>query len=154
MADDVQPLEPPALLLQTAQQVVPRWLHRVIVDAGRRGGVDVTAFGSDLDEMVERAASDVLRRLGDLLATDVDEQRTTPLTLFREATQEPTAWLRAREVPASPPLAGRHGFDDDHYDLGPATWSDIDPDLHEPGLTWGAWKAMTILARRRDAGLR
>ena len=34
--------------------------------------------------MVERAASDVLERLAELMQTDVDEQRTTPLTLFRE----------------------------------------------------------------------
>jgi hypothetical protein len=38
--------------------------------------------------------------------------------------------------------------------LGPATWSDVHPDLQEPGLAWGAWKAMVVLRRRRDEGRR
>jgi hypothetical protein len=40
------------------------------------------------------------------------------------------------------------------FGLGPASWTDVDPELHEPGITWGAWKAMTVLRRRRDEGLR
>jgi hypothetical protein len=43
---------------------------------------------------------------------------------------------------------------DDLYGLGPATWSDIDPAMHDPGIAWGAWKAMTVLQRRRDEGRR
>lgn len=153
MVDDVQPLEPPAHLLDVARQVVPGWLRRITVDVGRRGGVDLAQFGPELDEMVELASADVLAQLADLLGTDVDEQRTTPLTLFRQAIRTPTEWLQAHQVqpPPSPPAGG---FPDDVYHLGPATWSDIDAALHEPGLTWGAWKAMTVLTRRRDEGLR
>ena len=45
-------------------------------------------------------------------------------------------------------------FPDDPYRLGPATWADVDDELHLPGLTWGAAKAMTVLQRRRDEGRR
>ena len=32
-------------------------------------------------------------------------------------------------------------FPDDVYDLSPATWSDVDESLVDPGITWGAAKA-------------
>ncbi len=146
--------EPPAALLVSCRPVVRPWLHRITVEACRRSGVDDSAIAAALDAMTERASERVLARLGDLLATDVDEQRTTPLTLFREAVREPTEFLRAHGVspPSTAPAAV--ALADDVYGFGPATWSDIDPSLHEPGLLWGAWKAMTVLTRRRDAGLR
>lgn len=152
MTDDVQPPEPPILLLDVSRRVAAPWLRRVTAAAARRGGVDVTAESDALDELAERAAATLVAELADLLATDVDDQRTTPLTVFRQAVREPTAWLRARGVPPPASIDGPPG--DDVYGLGPATWSDVDPDLHEPGLTWGAWKAMTVLRRRRDDGLR
>ena len=144
--------DPPAMLLDTARRVVPGWLRRVTVEAGRRGGVDVASLDHRLDAVVERAAAELLDRLAELLGTDVDEQRTTPLTLMRQSVAAPTEFLReVGAVPPSTPDADR--FPDDVYRIGPATWSDVDPSLHEPGLTWGAWKAMTVLARRRDDGL-
>lgn len=153
MQPDESATDPPAMLLDTARRVVPGWLRRVTVEAGRRGGVDVASLDRRLDAVVERAAAELLDRLAELLGTDVDEQRTTPLTLMRESVAAPTELLReAGAVPPSTPDADR--FPDDVYRIGPATWSDVDPSLHEPGLTWGAWKAMTVLARRRDDGLR
>lgn len=153
MQPDDSATDPAEALLTAARGVVPGWLRRVTVEAGVRGGVDVVRIEPHLDEMVDRAAADLLARLADLLGTDVDEQRTTPLTLLREAVGEPTRLLlELGAVPPSSPDADR--FPDDVYRIGPAAWSDVDPSLHEPGLMWGAWKAMTILARRRDDGLR
>ena len=43
-------------------------------------------------------------------------------------------------------------FPDDVYDLSPASFADVDPALHEPGLMWGAAKAHVILHRRRSEG--
>ena len=40
----------------------------------------------------------------------------------------------------------RRNFPDDVYDLSPATFADVDPALHEPGLVWGAAKAHVHLA--------
>ena len=148
--DDVT--DPAATLLAAARRAVPGWLRRATVEAGRQGGVDVSA-DHRLDAVVERAAAELFDRLDELLGTDVDEQRTTPLTLLRHSVRLPTEFLReVGAVPPSTPDADR--FPDDVYRIGPATWSDVDPSLHEPGLTWGAWKAMTVLARRRDDGLR
>jgi hypothetical protein len=181
---DVQLPEPAALLLEAATRATPRWLRRIVADAitasgwssersaaGADGTVetmtgevsgdvsdetpDEPLFGTMVDVMVERETRRVLEALVDLLATDVDEQRTNPLSVFRDAVAGPTDVLRRLGVPppVHDPFASR-AFPDDVYRLGPATWSDIDPELHEPGLVWGAWKAMTVLRRRREEGSR
>lgn len=153
MQPDEAAVDPGAALLDAARRVVPGWLRRITVDAARRGGVDQAQLELRIDDVVDRASKELLDRLADLLATDVDEQRTTPLTLVRAAVREPTQLLQdLGAVPPSSPDAGRSA--DDVYRLGPATWSDVDPSLHAPGLAWGAWKAMTVLTRRRDEGLR
>ncbi len=66
-----------------------------------------------------------------------------------------TAALADAEVPAlrRDPFAQRQD-PDDHYDLTPGSFADIDPGLAEPGLAWGAAKAHVHLARRRRAGQR
>jgi hypothetical protein len=99
-----------------------------------------------------RARAEVGPRVRRLLALDIDEQRTNPLSLLRDAVRYPTDVLRAAGVPA---VEGRddfavRAFPDDVYDLAPATWADVDPSLQDPGITWGAWKAYTHLSRRRD----
>jgi hypothetical protein len=45
-------------------------------------------------------------------------------------------------------------FPEDVYGLGPASFADIDPSVHEPGVAWGAAKAYVHLARRRAEGRR
>ena len=146
--------EPAADLLVVVARVTEPWLRRAVVRAARAGGFDAAEW-DDLDRVVADTAADLLVALERLLATDVDEQRNNPLSLFRSAIDAPTALLKAHGVP-EPHLdrfAADH-FPDDPYQLGPATWNDIDDELQTPGLTWGAWKAMTVLRRRRDEGLR
>jgi hypothetical protein len=101
------------------------------------------------------AAADVAPRVRELLATDIDEQRTSPLALARTAVRYPTEVLVEAGVPPveRDPFVERQ-FPEDRYDLAPATFGDIDPSLHEPGLTWGAAKAHVHLARRRREGRR
>lgn len=94
-------------------------------------------------------------RVRNLLALDIDDQRTGPLDCVREAVPWPTAVLRAAAVP----LVDRDAFavrmfPDDDYDLTPASFADLDPGLLEPGLVWGAAKAHVHLARRRASGQR
>lgn len=152
---DVQPAEPAAQLLATAAEVTPGWMRRVTLQAAAAEGFGADALAPTLDAMVESESPLLIAALRQLLATDVDQQRTNPLSLFRDAVAAPTALLRSTGVPVprSDQFAAER-FPDDVYALGPAAWSDIDPRLHEPGLIWGAWKAMTILRRRRAEGLR
>lgn len=161
MTTDVQPpdpagdlpVDPAGDLLDAARGVVPGWLRRITLTAGL--GLNDPLFTDDVEAMVARASSELLADLAELLATDVDEQRTNPLSLFRSAVAAPTAVLRHHEVtPPRPDAFAAERFPGDPFRLGPATWSDVDPALHGPGLTWGAWKAMTVLRRRRDEGLR
>jgi len=102
----------------------------------------------------ERARVEVGARLAALLATDVDAQRTNPLSILRGAVRYPTAVLQAAGVPAvvRDEFAERV-LPDDVYDLAPATWRDLGDEVHEAGIVWGAWKAKQHLERRaRERG--
>jgi hypothetical protein len=103
-------------------------------------------------EAGRRAATEVAREVRDLLALDIDDQRTTPLSLLRRAVRYPTEVLRAAGVP--PVVRDEHQerlFPEDDYDLAPANFADVSPDLADVGLAWGAAKAYTHLERRREA---
>lgn len=138
-----------------AVQVTPGWLRRITVEAAAAGGFDASRFGSSLEAMVEAESARLLEQLADVLATDVDQQRVNPLSLFRAAVAAPNELLASFGVPARPtdPFIAER-FPNDIYQLGPSSFADIDRRLHEPGLVWGAWKALTVLQRRRDEGLR
>ena len=100
-----------------------------------------------------RAALEVGERLRALLATDIDEQRTNPLSVLRGAVVYPTEVLKAAGVaPVARDAFVEQAFPDDIYNLSPASWRDIDESLEEPGLIWGAWKAKQFLERRRAEG--
>lgn len=159
MTTDVQPAgdvpEPAQLLLEAAKRSASSWLRRVTLAAATRSGVTLAADDPELSAVIDASVGRLLRELAELLDTDVDEQRTNPLSLFRQAVEGPTGFLLARgaRAPSVDRFAADH-FPDDVFGLGPASWSDVDPGLHEPGITWGAWKAITILRRRRDEGVR
>lgn len=147
--------EPAAALLASARATVPGWLRRITLTAASRSDGLPADLAADVEQMVLTATPELLDRLAELLATDVDRQSTNPLSILRDGVAAPTAVLRSHRVPVPPADAfGSERFPDDVYRLGPATWSDVDPALHEPGLIWSAWKAMTVLRRRRDEGLR
>ncbi len=102
-----------------------------------------------------RAVAEVGPELRRLLSTDIDAQTTTPLEIMRGAVGYPTEVLRSLGVaPVVRDAFAEHQFPDDDYDLVPRSYADIDPTLHEPGLTWGAAKAHIHLQRRRREGRR
>jgi hypothetical protein len=142
-------------LLAVATATVPIWLSRCVEQVAAAQSIPVDDVAVEIEEMVERTATETLSRLAALLGTDVDEQRANPLDMLRSAVGGPTEVLRAagaRPVPRD--RFAEEWFPDDVFDLTPATWADIDESLAEPGLTWGAWKAAVVLTRRRDEGLR
>ena len=89
-----------------------------------------------------------------LLETDIDAADVrNPLELLRGATEHAHEALARIGVPSVVrDDFSERSFPGDSYDLMPATWSDVDPSLHEPGLTWGAAKAFVHKARRRAGG--
>ena len=140
-----------AALADAIDESLPSWVERSVarlmtawkgeVDAGTR---DAAA------EAGRRAAAEVGPQVRELLGADIDDQRTTPLSLVRAAVRYPTAVLQAAGVP---PVRRddqqERLFPDDIYDLAPATFADVDPALAEVGLAWGAAKAFEHLQRHK-----
>lgn len=136
-------------------ECVPRWVERSVLAVVRHQELDTGRARQLLEERSTQVVSAVLTELDALLDTDVDEQRGNPLAVLRRHVTVQTAILV--ELGATP--TARDPFDeriapDDIFGLGPANWADVHEDLAEPGLVWGAWKAATILQRRRDEGMR
>ena len=137
-------------LADAVDDALPRWVERC-----------VARFTTDDTVLVAgRAAAETARAVVGaavraLLLLDIDAQADTPLGLLRTAVRYPTEVLRTAGVPPvhRDPFAVR-AFPDDVYDLTPASFADVDPLLHEPGLEWGAAKAHVHLTRRRAEGLR
>lgn len=120
------------------------WVERSIVER-------VPSISAELAVgAAERTREAVLPRLRALLLADVDVQSAGPLGILRDAVGEATAVLTDAGVPCPrrDEFAVRN-FPDDPYELGPATFDDVDPALHDLGLRWGAAKAHLVLARRR-----
>ncbi len=85
-----------------------------------------------------------------LLAADIDDQRSTPLTLLRQAVRYPTRVLVAAGVaPAARDRFAERTFPNDIYDLTPASLADVDPALTDLGIAWGAAKAFEHKRRHR-----
>ena len=94
------------------------------------------------------AAAQIGEEVARLLAADIDDQPENPLAVLRRAVQYPTEVLAdAGAAPVERDDFAIHRFPDDAYDLTPASFADIHPDLQVPGLTWGAAKA--FVHRRR-----
>jgi hypothetical protein len=114
-------------------------------------------FPADVLASAQAAGDAAAAQVGDevaaLLAMDVDAQRTNPLAVLRGAVRFPSGVLRDAGVPevVRDGFAER-SFPDDVYDLSPATWRDFGEDVHDAGIVWGAWKAQTVLRRRRAEG--
>ena len=117
---------------------LPGWVARCI--AAR--SVGVTVDDAVVAAAGRRAAADVGPRVRRLLAADIDEQRTGPLALVRHAVAYPASVLSAAGVaPVERDADAVRLFPDDAYDLSPASFAELHPDLRGPGLEWGAAKA-------------
>ena len=119
----------------------------------------VRVMNGELAETVRMAAQDAAAQataevggaVRRLLETDIDQQATTPLALLRAAVRYPTDVLRQAGAPGvQRDRFAEEAFPGDIYDLTPASFSDLDPDLAEPGLAWGAAKA--FVHKRRHGG--
>ena len=145
-----------AALADGVEAALPGWVVRSVDRL-------ITAWQGRMSEAVAEEAAvagrtarqEIGPRLRALLATDVDVQSTGPLAVVREAARYPTDVLRRAGVPPVVRDAfAERTFPQDVYDLAPASFADLDPSLHEPGVRWGAAKAFVVLARRRAEGRR
>ncbi|MYH71919.1 MAG: hypothetical protein F4153_04995 [Acidimicrobiia bacterium] len=94
------------------------------------------------------AATEIGAEVTRLLAADIDDQSENPLAVLRRAVRYPTEVLAAAGVaPVERDDFAIQRFPGDVYDLTPASFADLHPDLQAPGLTWGAAKAFVY--RRR-----
>jgi hypothetical protein len=136
------------------ERAIPGWVERSVIavldDQGQEVTDDVRAQARAAGQ---EAQAEGAPRVRELLATDVDEQRGNPLAVLRGLVRYPTAVLRkAGARPVDRDEFERRAFPEDEYGLSPATFADVDPSLHEPGIVWGAAKAHVHLARRRREG--
>jgi len=140
-----------AALADAIEAALPRWVQRcvatvVVAHAGALSP-EVAAEGV---EAGRRAVAEVMPVLRALLAADMDAQATTPMAVLRAAVRYPTEVLAAAGVPeVARDRFAEAAFPDDVYDLTPATFADIDPQLADLGLTWGAAKAFEHKRRHR-----
>lgn len=135
----------PQDLLRAVEAAFGPWFRgRLREIAGR----DDSRFG----DATARAAGWVSSELTALLAADPEEQRTNPLHLMRTASRFATPVLRELNIP----VPDRDEFEarampEDEYGIGPLAWIDLGDDVHEAGISWGAWKAATIISRHKQA---
>ncbi len=143
--------DPPGALARAIERSLEPWLERcVVTTAAAQLGACPPELADVAASTARRVAPSIADAVGQFLALDVDAQRGTPLAMLRSAVVHPTEVLRAAGVP---PVERdeflRQTFPDDVYGLVPASWSDLGPEVQEPGIVWGAWKAGVVLSRRR-----
>ncbi len=141
-----------ASLADAVEAAVPGWVERTVAARWRAstGAAPPAELRTAAVEAGRRAQGEVGPALRALLGADVEAQWTNPLALVRAAVVPATAVLRAAGLPPVERDADAvRLFPDDAYDLTPASFADLDPDVHEPGLLWGAAKAHVVLRRRR-----
>ena len=143
-------------LVAAVDGAIGPWVERSVwrvAEAWRPGAG--TGLAVEAAAAGEAARDDVVPRLRDLLALDVDLQPTGPLAIVRTVVVHPTEVLRSAGVPpVERDEFAVQAFPDDLYDLVPGSFRDLDDAVHEPGIRWGAAKAHRVLARRRDEGRR
>lgn len=145
-----------ATLADGVVSALPRWVERCVADRLEAWSGPVHGDPrSAASEAGEQAAREVGPRIRALLSTDVDDQRANPLALVRDAVAFPTEVLRAAGVPPVVRDAeAERLFPGDPYDLTPGSFAELDPDLADLGIVWGAAKAHVVLRRRRAEGQR
>jgi hypothetical protein len=148
-------LEPyPDDLYQAVISAVPHWITTQVSEIASLS-IDETSkeFTSALADVAEHTLQVVSRDLLVLLATDVDSQQSNPLHVLRASTSSGTQLLQTfGATPARRDEYEVRAMPDDVFSIGPLTWRDLGDAVHDAGISWGAWKAATILTRRRADG--
>lgn len=138
----------PAALFDAVAACYDEWLTRSINERAH-GAI----AQERIREIVAESSRTALEDLYEFLSVDVDQQKNNPLHILRQSTRLANELLRSGAV--TPPVRDEFetsAMPHDLYGIGPLTWRDLNEDVHEAGITWGAWKAATVLSRRRHEG--
>jgi len=152
--DELQLLRISAEFADRLVEALPGWLERVatqrLVDA--IGAAPAEADRKAIAERCDSIADSVGPAVRDVVMADVDLAAGSPLALLRDAVIPLNGLLAELEVPAvARDRMAAEMFPGDTYDLGPASFADVDPALVDPGITWGAARAHVHL-RRHSSG--
>ena len=143
-------------LVVAAVAATPAWVRRSVGNVVTAQQLEIPDNASALvDDAAERAVRYIERHLGALVHTDIDQQATTPLSIFRDAARFPVEVLHP--LGATPVHRGdvsRWAFPNDPFAITPENLADVGPEVQTAGITWGAAKAGLHLERRRNEGLR
>jgi hypothetical protein len=152
---DASALEPYADdLYQAVTRAIPGWISTQVAEIASMS-IDETSpeFQTALADVTKQTQQVATQNLLSLLATDVDAQQSNPLHVLRASTSHATQMLQAFGVePARRDEYEVRAMPNDVFSIGPLTWRDLGEEVHEAGISWGAWKAATILTRRRAEG--
>lgn len=127
------------------------WVIRSVRQVAATQDLALDPTAPALTAAAEACRSEIGDRVTELLGRDIDRQPHGPLQVIRGAARYPTEVLD--QLGARPVARDRFAvetFPDDIYDLAPASFADLDPELVEPGIVWGAAKAHVHLRRRRE----
>ena len=141
-------------LYQAVISAVPHWITTQVSGIASLS-IDETSkeFTSALADVAEHTLRVVSQDLFVLLTTDVDAQQSNPLHVLRASTSSGTQLLQTfGAAPARRDEYEVRAMPDDIFSIGPLTWRDLGDAVHDAGISWGAWKAATILTRRRADG--
>lgn len=128
---------------------VERGVERTMAATGVAVPDDIAVAAADAGRCATRAVMPVIRAL---LASDIDEQRSTPLAVIRAmAVPYPTEVLHDAGIqPLGRDRFEAEAFPGDVYRLSPASFAELSPEVGEAGLAWGAAKAFEHLRRHRS----
>jgi hypothetical protein len=142
-------------LHRAAVDATPAWVSRSVLLVAGMQSVDTGDAGVLITDAGDRARVFVDDRLGTLLNADIDRQRSTPLSVFRDAARFPVEVLHQLGAqPVQRVDVERWASPNDPFGVTPATLADVGEAVQEAGIMWGAAKAAIHLQRRRDEGQR
>ena len=139
-------------LTEAVTSALPDWVERSVQLRCHENNL-ADADPQQVTEAGRAAAEDIGCRLEQQLTLDIDDQWTTPLTIIRSAIKYPTEILSALGCP--PTIRddfAQRANPGDLYDLTPASFADLGPEVHGHGIAWGAAKAHIHLRRRKGEG--
>lgn len=148
-------LEPyPHDLYQAVISAVPQWIITQVSEIASLSIDETTQeFQSALADVAAQIHQVISKDLFSLLSTDVDAQQSNPLHILRASTSSATQLLQTfGATPARRDEYEERAMPSDLFSIGPLTWRDLGEEVHDAGISWGAWKAATILTRRRADG--